>query len=94
MTATPCRECGHPLEPGVGGCSHCGASRPGRRTSQVLRWLGGLWTLIGVANFVGSCRLHPASPTFVALALIVNGLIFVFPGLVVYGLGALLATRS
>jgi hypothetical protein len=74
---------------------------------RIFGWLliigGLLWTLPGIltttAFFFAALRapdeaaLQTAS-TVTAISLILNGLIFVFPGLVVAGLGGLLARRQ
>jgi hypothetical protein len=74
---------------------------------RVFGWLliigGLLWTLPGLlttaAFFLAALRaqdeagLRTAS-TVTAISLIVNGLIFVFPGLVVAGIGGLLTRRQ
>lgn len=60
---------------------------------MVLKVLGTLWALIGLANLV-MMPWDTAGELLLTSGLIFNFLVFVLPGIVIYGIGALLANKS
>ena len=56
----------------------------------LLKWLGIVWAIIGVANIAATS----GGGTTQAFGLMFNVLLFIFPGLLVAGLGAVLQKKS
>jgi hypothetical protein len=56
-----------------------------------LKWAGALWALLGLADVVVGFSKE-VSPTVGAISLMFNGLVFCFPGLVLFALGARMAS--
>lgn len=55
--------------------------------------LGAIWMLIGIGNIV--CMPWGSNnPTILIMGLLVNGIFFLFPGLVVIGIGAMLEKKK
>jgi uncharacterized membrane protein YidH (DUF202 family) len=69
-----------------------------RRTLGALLMLGGgSWAAFGVWVFMTSMRAlgtGPPEPAAGGAVLLITGLVFVFPGLVVLGIGALVYRRT
>ena len=58
------------------------------------RIAGILWAALGVSNIVLSPGWHTGNDTMVAITLVFNGVMFLFPGLVVLGIGELMYRKS
>lgn len=56
----------------------------------LLMVVGALWALLGMGNIIGVMGQTPGAA---AVGIMVNGALFVFPGLVVLGIGALIYRR-
>jgi hypothetical protein len=62
---------------------------------RVLQVVGAIWAVIGVLDIVeGLHNIGPGHPTLGVLALILNFVLFVIPGLGLFGLGALVVRRK
>ena len=57
----------------------------------LLKIVGAIWALVGAVN--GMALLTEDSDDFSALAIILNFLIYIFPGLVLYGIGEAIAKK-
>jgi hypothetical protein len=61
---------------------------------KLLIFVGGLWALIGVGNVVMMDWGAGSDTTVQTLGVILNGVLFVMPGLVVLGIGAMLDRKK
>lgn len=61
--------------------------------ATLLRLVGAVWAIIGVWNVVAMPWSEAGNETLLTVGLIFNMLLFVLPGLVVYGIGAGIARR-
>ena len=55
--------------------------------SVLLKVVGGIWAILGSANIVMMFR-NDASSNIGTFGVLLNFVLFIFPGLVVYGIGA------
>jgi len=55
--------------------------------SVLLRVVGGIWAILGSANIVMMFR-NDVSSSIGTFGVLLNFVLFIFPGLVVYGIGA------
>ena len=55
--------------------------------SVLLKVVGGIWTILGSANIVMMFR-NDVSSSIGTFGVLLNFVLFIFPGLVVYGIGA------
>ena len=61
--------------------------------STLLRIVGAIWAIIGAWNVVAMPWSEPGRESLLGFGLIFNMLLFILPGLVVYGIGAGIARR-
>jgi hypothetical protein len=59
----------------------------------LLKIVGGIWAIIGIAN-IALMPWANAGETLLGFGFIFNGLLFILPGLVVYGIGDLIQRRK
>jgi len=59
----------------------------------LLKVVGAIWTLIGIGNIIGMPWTE-SSEGLLTFGLILNMLLFIIPGLVVYGIGALIKKKQ
>jgi uncharacterized membrane protein YkvI len=55
--------------------------------SVLLKVVGGIWAIVGSANIVMMFR-NDASSNIGTFGVLLNFVLFIFPGLVIYGIGA------
>ncbi len=60
--------------------------------ATLLKWVGGIWAVIGVGNLAGM-PWTTAGEGLLTVGLMFNVLLFIIPGLIVYGIGAALAKK-
>lgn len=51
------------------------------------------WALIGVGNFMGTLNAH-ASDTMIGFSMIFQFILFIFPGLVLMGIGQMMRNKA
>jgi hypothetical protein len=61
--------------------------------ATLLKWVGGIWAVLGVLNVLSSLS-QERSEIVLAWSLILNMLIYIFPGLVLLGIGSAIESRS
>lgn len=55
---------------------------------MILQIVGGIWAALGGANLIGMFASAAVSPNFAVFGLIFNVVLFVLPGLAVFGIGS------
>lgn len=60
----------------------------------LLQVVGAIWALIGLGNIIGMPWTEPSSEGILTFGLVFNMLLFVMPGLVVYGIGAAIKKKG
>ncbi len=61
--------------------------------ATLLKWVGGIWAVIGVGNLVGM-PWTTAGRGLLTAGLMLNVLLFVVPGLIVYGIGSAITEKQ
>lgn len=61
--------------------------------ATLLRWVGGIWAVIGVGNLIGM-PWTTAGQGLLTAGLMFNMLLFVVPGLIVYGIGSAISKKQ
>ena len=59
---------------------------------RILQFLGACWAIIGFANLIGM-PWETASNGLLTFGLVFNVLLFIFPGMGLYGLGSLMVRK-
>ena len=59
--------------------------------SVLFRGIGALWVIPGVVNLMG---LKQVDPAFLVASIAFSVVLFVFPGLVLFGMGQLMAPKK
>ena len=64
------------------------------RMGSFFRIAGMLWAALGVANVALNPGWRTSNETVLSIALVFNGVVFVFPGLVILGIGELMYRKA
>lgn len=60
----------------------------------ILQILGYGWAAIGLYNFVTVNSLTPGNETIIVVSLIMHGMLYWFPGLIIGALGSIMARKK
>lgn len=60
----------------------------------LLKIVGGLWAFLGALNLYMAYSADPGDSTSLAFGLILNMLVFILPGLAVYGIGVAISKKK
>ncbi len=61
--------------------------------ATLLKWVGGIWAVVGVGNLVGM-PWTTAGQGLLTAGLMFNVLLFIVPGLIVYGIGSAITKKQ
>ncbi|MFH1261575.1 MAG: SHOCT domain-containing protein [Candidatus Micrarchaeota archaeon] len=62
--------------------------------ATLLKWVGGIWAVIGVGNLIGMPWTTAGQELLITAGLMLNVLLFVVPGLIVYGIGSAITKKQ